>query len=49
MKAGASALPTAGTSSSTGARLLITKALKKIVIDKSSVEEAMEVLKPAPS
>ena len=28
---------------------LITKALKKIVIDKASVEEAMEVLKPAPS
>jgi fructose-bisphosphate aldolase/2-amino-3,7-dideoxy-D-threo-hept-6-ulosonate synthase len=27
---------------------LITKALKKIVIDKASVEEAMEVLKPAP-
>jgi DhnA family fructose-bisphosphate aldolase class Ia len=27
---------------------LMTKALKKIVIDKASVEEAMEVLKPAP-
>jgi len=29
--------------------LLITRALKKVVIDKASVEEAMEVLKPAPS
>jgi len=27
--------------------LLITKALKMVVIDKASVEEAMEVFKPA--
>lgn len=29
--------------------MLITRALKRVVIDKASVEEAMEVFKPAPS
>ena len=47
MKAGAMGVTFGRNASSTGPRP-ITKALKKIVIDKTSVEEAMEDAEPAP-